>query len=156
MCGDLRKSHADQEVVLMGWVNNRRDHGGLVFVDLRDREGLVQIVLDPAKEATAVAKKFRNEFVIAVKGKVRGRPEGMVNTKLSTGEVEVDISECEILSEAQTPPFVIDDPKVTETVRLKYRYLDLRSSRLQGYLKTRHQISKIVRNFFIGRWIFRN
>lgn len=146
MCGALNKGLAGETVVLMGWVNNRRDHGGLVFVDLRDREGLVQIVLDPGKEKTAVAKKIRNEYVLAVRGKVGPRPEGMVNTKLKTGEVEINIEECEILSEAETPPFVIDDPKVTEAVRLKYRYLDLRSPRLQGYLKTRHQIMKVVRD----------
>jgi len=147
LCGELSKELIDQDVVLMGWVNNRRDHGGLVFVDLRDREGLVQIVLDPGQAETAVAKQLRNEFVIAVAGKVRSRPEGMVNTKMASGAVEVVISKCEILSEAETPPFVIDDPKVTENVRLKYRYLDLRSQRLQSALKVRHQVTKVVRDF---------
>ena len=131
MCGEIRKTHVDQEIVLMGWVNNRRDHGGLVFVDLRDRTGLVQIVLDPAQEKTANSKDLRNEYVVALKGKVRNRPDGMVNEKLATGAIEVEVTECEILSEAETPPFVIDDPKVTEMVRLKYRYLDLRSPSLQ-------------------------
>ncbi len=146
-CGQLRAEHQDQTVILMGWVNNRRDHGGLVFVDLRDREGLVQIVLDPAQAGTEMAKKLRNEFVIAVEGTVRARPEGMVNSKMKTGEVEVNIHECSILSEAQTPPFVIGDPNVSEAVRLKYRYLSLRNPELQRCLHLRHQVSQVVRDF---------
>ncbi|MCJ8277428.1 MAG: aspartate--tRNA ligase [Bdellovibrionales bacterium] len=146
-CGSLGVELDGQTVVLMGWVNNRRDHGGLVFVDLRDRDGLVQIVLDPGKEATAVSKKFRNEFVIAIEGVVRKRPEGMINDKMKTGAVEVEVTSTEILSEAETPPFVIDDPKVSEAVRLKYRYLALRSTRLQECLRLRHEITKVVRDF---------
>ncbi|MEM7645939.1 MAG: OB-fold nucleic acid binding domain-containing protein, partial [Pseudomonadota bacterium] len=145
-CGDLGIEHKDQTVVLMGWVNNRRDHGGLVFVDLRDREGLVQIVLDPGKEATAVSKQFRNEFVVAVQGRVIARPEGMVNKKMKTGAVEIEVDNCEILSEAETPPFVIGDPNVSEAVRLKYRYLSLRNPELQRCLKLRHEVTKVVRD----------
>lgn len=145
-CGDVGLEQKDQTVVLMGWVNNRRDHGGLVFVDLRDREGLVQIVLDPAQESTAVAKKLRNEFVVAVQGVVKARPEGMINEKMKTGAVEVEVQDCEILSEAETPPFVIGDPNVSEAVRLKYRYLSLRTPELQRCLKLRHEVTKVVRD----------
>ncbi len=145
-CGDLTEKHKDQTLVLMGWVNNRRDHGGLVFVDLRDRQGLVQIVLDPSLEKTANAKKVRNEYVIAIKGQVRLRPQGMINEKMKTGQIEVIVEECEILSEAETPPFVIGDSNVSEAVRLKYRYLSLRSPELQRCLRLRHEVTKIVRD----------
>jgi aspartyl-tRNA synthetase len=146
-CGALRASHAGQTVVLMGWVNSRRDHGGLVFVDLRDREGIVQIVMNPNEAATAAAKDVRGEFVVAVQGLVRPRPGGMANKKIPTGEVEVEVKTCEVLSEAATPPFVVDDPKVSEILRLKYRYLDLRSPRLQKHLLVRHQVTQRVRNY---------
>lgn len=145
-CGDLRAEHAGQEVVLMGWVNTRRDHGGLVFVDLRDREGLVQVVLNPSEEATATSKDFRNEFVVALKGTVKKRPDGMQNKKMATGEVEIEATSCAILSEAQTPPFQIDDTNVSESLRLEYRYLDLRTDKLQANMKRRHQITKIARD----------
>ena len=112
-CGELRDSHLGQEVTLCGWVAKRRDHGGLVFADLRDRYGLTQIVFDPAlaggTKAHEVAHAIRHEFVIWIKGKVRHRPEGMTNTKLSTGEIEVACTDLVILSEAETPPFAIDD-----------------------------------------------
>lgn len=146
-CGTLRKEHVGQTVVLMGWVDVRRDHGGLVFIDLRDRHGIVQIVLNPANAETKSAHDLRGEFVVAVQGVVRARPEGMTNTKIATGEVEVEALKCEILSEANTPPFVVDDPKVSETLRLKYRYLDLRSPRLQKHLLVRHQAVLLVRNY---------
>ncbi len=145
-CGDLGIEQKDQTVVLMGWVNSRRDHGGLVFVDLRDREGLVQIVLDPGKEATAMAKKFRNEFVIAIEGVVKARPEGMINEKMKTGAVEIEVGRCEILSEAATPPFVVGDPNISEAVRLRYRYLSLRNPELQRCLRMRHEVTKVVRD----------
>ncbi len=145
-CGDLGLDQKDDTVILMGWVNNRRDHGGLVFVDLRDREGLVQIVMDPSKDKTAVAKKVRNEFVIGVKGKVIARPDGMINDKMKTGAIEVEVQECEILAEAETPPFVVGDPNVSEAVRLKYRYLSLRNPELQRCLKLRHEVTKVVRD----------
>lgn len=146
-CGKLRKEHAGSDAVLMGWVGSRRDHGGLVFIDLRDREGLVQIVLNPADAQMASAKDFRGEFVVAVQGKVRARPAGMSNAKLPTGDVEVEATRCEILSVAATPPFQIDDEKVSETLRLKYRYLELRSPRLQRHMLVRHEVALQVRNY---------
>lgn len=146
-CGSLRKEHVGQNVVLMGWVNSRRDHGGLVFVDLRDRDGFVQVVLNPNNEAMKCAHDVRGEYVVAVQGVVRARPQGMVNSKIVTGEVEVEVSRAEILSVAATPPFQTDDPKVSETLRLKYRYLDLRSPRLQNHLILRHKAVQIVRNY---------
>jgi aspartyl-tRNA synthetase len=146
-CGLLRATDTDKTVNLMGWVDTRRDHGGLVFVDLRDREGLVQVVLDPNDPAMAAAKEIRNEFVIGVRGVVRRRPEGMTNKKLPTGEVEVVASAMEILSEAKTPPFAIGDENVQENLRLKYRYLDIRSQRLSSNLRLRHDIVRTVREF---------
>lgn len=144
-CGKLTAAAVGQEVILMGWVDTRRDHGGLVFVDLRDREGIVQVVLDPKNSATSMAKELRNEFVIAVRGVVRRRPEGMTNERIATGEVEVEVTQAEILSAAETPPFQINDPRVSETLRLKYRYLDLRSPLLQGHLITRHKVTQLTR-----------
>jgi aspartyl-tRNA synthetase len=146
-CGELSLKHAEQKVVLMGWVNTRRDHGSLVFIDLRDREGLVQVVLDPNNSETSTAKDFRSEFVVAIEGTVRARPGGMVNTKLKTGEIEVVATRCEILNSAATVPFQIDDENVNEMLRLKYRYLDLRSPRLQNNLIMRHQVARLVREF---------
>lgn len=145
--GALRANHAGQTVVLMGWIDGRRDHGGLVFVDIRDREGAVQVVLDPSQPAMAVAKDLRGEFVVALRGVVRARPEGMANKKLATGEIEVEAIELEILSEAKTPPFQVNDENVGENLRLKYRYLDIRSQRLNGFLRKRHEIVRTVRNF---------
>ncbi len=145
--GALRANNAGSEVVLMGWIDGRRDHGGLVFVDLRDREGTVQVVLDPGKPAMAAAKDIRGEFVVALRGSVRKRPEGMTNKKLASGEVEVEAIEFEVLSEAATPPFQINDENVGENLRLKYRYLDIRSQRLNGFLRKRHEIVRTVRNF---------
>lgn len=144
-CGELTKSHENQEVILMGWVNGRRDHGGLIFLDLRDREGLVQVVIDPNNEHCKTAKNVRGEFVLAILGKVRTRPKGMQNSNLRTGEIEVEAQRFEILSEAETPPFQIDDDKVQENLRLKYRYLDLRSLKQQKYLKMRHEVMQVVR-----------
>jgi aspartyl-tRNA synthetase len=149
-CGELRKEHVGKNVVLMGWVGSRRDHGGLIFVDLRDRAGFVQVVLNPAQSATAAAKDFRGEYVVAIAGVVRARPTGMQNTKIDTGDIEVEAQSCQILSEAQTPPFMVDDEKVSETLRLKYRYLDLRSPRLQNNLIVRHETCLLVRNYLSG------
>src|SRR5688500_16516946 len=126
-CGELTGANNGHDVVLMGWVDSRRDHGGLVFVDLRDRAGLCQIVLDPQNPAMKASKDMRGEYVVAVQGRVRLRPEGMKNTKLPTGDIEIEATRCEILSEAKTPPFQIEDPNVSELTRLKYRYIDLRS-----------------------------
>lgn len=146
-CGQLNAKHIGEKVVLMGWVNSRRDHGSLVFIDLRDREGLIQVVLDPNKSDTASAKDFRNEYVVALEGVVRARPDGMKNTKLKTGEIEIEATRCEILNVSATVPFQIDDENVNETLRLKYRYLDLRSPRLQNHLITRHKVAQLVRDF---------
>lgn len=146
-CGSLRKEHAGQTVVLMGWVDGRRDHGGLVFVDLRDRDGIVQIVMNPSDAAQAASKDVRGEFVIAIQGHVRARPAGMANSKVKTGDVEVEVTKMEVLSEANTPPFAVDDDKVGEVLRLKYRYLDLRSPRLQNHLIVRHKACKVVRDY---------
>lgn len=148
--GNLRAQHVGQKVVLMGWVNTRRDHGSLVFIDLRDREGLVQVVLDPNKADTASAKDFRSEYVVAIEGVVRARPDGMKNAKLSTGDVEVEATRCEVLNTAATVPFQIDDENVNEVLRLKYRYLDLRSPRLQHNLILRHKVARLVREFLSG------
>ncbi len=145
--GSLTSKHIGQKVVLMGWVNSRRDHGSLVFIDLRDREGLVQVVLDPNKADTTSAKDFRGEYVVALEGVVRARPDGMRNTKLKTGEVEVEALRCEILNSAATIPFQLDDENVNETLRLKYRYLDLRSPRLQNNIILRHKVAYLVREF---------
>ncbi|MCB0410940.1 MAG: aspartate--tRNA ligase, partial [Bdellovibrionales bacterium] len=146
-CGELNSQLIGQEITLMGWVDTRRDHGNLVFVDLRDREGQVQVVLNPSLEATQAAKNFRNEYVVALKGIVRQRPEGMVNKKMRTGEIEVEATSCVILSEAKPTPIQVNDDKVTETLRLKYRYLDLRSTQLQSNLILRSKISQIARNY---------
>lgn len=150
-CGQIRPTDIQKEVQLCGWISKRRDHGGLVFADLRDRNGLTQIVFDPAleggTEAHETAGKLRSEFVIWCKGKVRPRPEGMANSKLPTGAVEVACTELVILSEAKTPPFAIeDDVDVAETTRLKYRYLDLRRPVLQKNLMIRHRMLSILRN----------
>lgn len=146
-CGQLSQSNVGQNVVLMGWVDVRRDHGSLIFIDLRDREGVVQVVLDPNKAATAASKSLRGEFVLAVEGIVRARPEGMKNVKLKTGEIEIEATRCEILNESAVPPFRSEDENVNETLRLKYRYLDLRSSRLTNHLMIRHKVAHLVRNF---------
>lgn len=146
-CGNLNSKHVGQKVVLMGWVDSRRDHGSLVFIDLRDREGKVQVVLDPKKSETSSSKDLRGEFVLAVEGIVRARPEGMKNNKIRTGEIEIEASRCEILNDSAVPPFQIDDKNVGEMLRLKYRYLDLRSPRLQNHLMVRHKVAQLVRGF---------
>jgi len=150
MCGGLRREHAGRRVTLMGWVHRRRDHGGLIFIDLRDREGIVQIVFSPqvSLEAFKKAETVRSEFVLAVVGEVRLRPEGTINEKLSTGEIEVYADKLIILNEAKTPPFVIDESEeVEEAVRLKYRYLDLRRPELQRIIILRHRITKNIRDY---------
>lgn len=146
-CGELRGIHEGQTVVLMGWVNSRRDHGGLIFIDLRDREGIVQVMFDPNQKTLETAKNLRGEYVVAVKGKVKKRPEGMRNEKVSTGEVEIIAESFSILSQANTPPFEVDNKNVSEAVRLKYRYLDLRSASLQKNIRLRHKVTTLVRNF---------
>ncbi|MCW9059075.1 MAG: aspartate--tRNA ligase [Gammaproteobacteria bacterium] len=146
-CGEVNESLLDQEVTLAGWVNRRRDHGGVIFVDLRDREGLVQVVFDPDREATfATAERVRNEYVLQVKGRVRRRPAGTENPDLATGQVEVLGLELTILNASETPPFQLDDDSVSEEHRLRYRYLDLRRPLMQQRLRLRSQVNRFLRN----------
>ena len=152
-CGELREGDVGAEVVLSGWVSRRRDHGGLIFVDMRDRSGFVQVVYDEAamgKEAFHKAETLRNEFVIGVRGKVRARSEDTVNPHIETGKIEVVCEELRILNTAKTPPFYIQDNiDVDETLRLKYRYLDLRRPEMQANLMLRHRVTKIMRDFLV-------
>lgn len=153
-CGELRPTHIGQEVTLAGWVNRRRDHGGVIFIDLRDRWGIVQVVVNPETDAAAhaAAEQVRNEYVLQVKGSVRLRPEGQANPNLPTGEVEVMAHELKVLNPAKTPPFYIyDDKPVDEPLRLKYRYLDLRRQRLQRNIILRHRVVKHIRDFLDAR-----
>jgi len=150
-CGDLTAEQIGQEVCVMGWVQRRRDHGGLIFIDLRDREGIVQLALDPDRDLAShqKAEQVRTEFVLAARGKVSPRPEGTVNPKMKTGEVEIEISELLILNRSETPPFMLDEfTEVAENIRLKYRYLDLRRPTLQKNMMMRHLVAKTVRNYF--------
>ncbi|HEY81153.1 MAG TPA: aspartate--tRNA ligase [Caldilineae bacterium] len=149
-CGVLRKDHVGQTVTLAGWVHRRRDHGGLIFFDLRDRSGLVQIVFnaDISEPAHALAETVRPEYVIQVKGVVAARPEGLINPHLATGEIEVEVHELTILNASQTPPFPINEnAPVRDEVRLKYRYLDLRRERMQRNIMLRHQVIAFMRDF---------
>ncbi|MFH1090400.1 MAG: aspartate--tRNA ligase [Pseudomonadota bacterium] len=150
-CGTLDERELGQEVVLMGWVLRRRDHGGLVFIDLRDRTGVVQAVFNPEEdpETHQRSHQVRSEYVLAVKGRVRRRPEDMINPKLKTGHIEVYINHLRVLNTSMTPPFMIEDTlEVTEAVRLRYRYLDLRRPSMQKNLLFRHELVRIVRSFF--------
>ncbi|MEA2447372.1 MAG: aspartyl-tRNA synthetase, partial [Actinomycetota bacterium] len=150
-CGVLRAGNIGNEVTLCGWVHTRRDHGGVTFIDLRDTTGLIQVVFNPATDASAhdAAQELRNEFCIRVVGEVRARKEGTVNDRLATGEIEVAAMRLEVLSPSETPPFQIDEHQdVDELLRLKYRYLDLRRERLQHNLKLRHKIVGGIRRFF--------
>ena len=150
-CGDLHKQDANRDVILLGWVQRRRDLGGLIFIELRDRQGIVQVVFNPevSREAHEKAQSLRSEYVIGLKGKVVLRPEGTVNPKLSTGEIEILSQELKILNVSKTPPFLIEDEEeVAENVRLKYRYLDLRKPWLQRNLILRHRVAREVRNYF--------
>lgn len=150
-CNELTKNDDGKQVELSGWVYRRRDHGGLVFIDLRDRYGYTQIVFDPtsAQASHALAESLRSEYVIRIKGLVRLRPDGQENKELRTGAIEVLVSEIEILNESVTPPFEIDQEKeVGEELRLKYRYLDLRKDRMRGNIILRHKMAKYIRDFF--------
>lgn len=150
MCGVLRTEHVGQSVVLMGWVQRRRDHGGLIFVDLRDRSGLVQVVFSPEINADSFSKaeSIRSEYVLAVEGKVVTRPEGTENPSMLTGQVDVVCSGVRILNRAKTPPFYIEDGiDVDENLRLKYRYLDLRRPEMQRAMELRHRAGRVARDF---------
>jgi aspartyl-tRNA synthetase len=153
-CGNLRSSDVGREVILMGWVQRRRDHGGVIFVDLRDREGIVQVVFNPEinPEVHAKAHTVRSEYVLAVKGEVAMRPPESINSDLDTGEVEVLTRELRILNVSENPPFLIEDNgEISENVRLRYRYLDLRRPRLQRNLILRHKVAKAVRTYLDGQ-----
>jgi len=150
-CGELTKKEVGKLIILSGWVNTRRDHGGIIFIDLRDRYGLTQIKFDPdiSKEAWNQADKVRPEWVLQVTGEVLARPKDMINKNLATGEVEVAISEIKVLNKAKTPPFEISQEKaVNEDIRLKHRYLDLRHPRLQEIMKKRDELITYVREYF--------
>jgi aspartyl-tRNA synthetase len=152
-CCELKGRDAGKEVVLMGWVQRRRDHGGVIFVDLRDRDGITQVVFNPDfnKEVHEKAHAIRSEFVIGIKGRVEKRPEGMTNPNLKTGEIEVFATELKILNAANTPPFMIEDTvDVSENVRLKYRHIDLRRPNIQKNLILRHKAAASVRNYLNG------
>ena len=148
-CGQVNASHVDQVVELCGWVHRRRDHGGVIFIDMRDREGLVQVVCDPdLPEVFAVADQVRNEFVVRMKGKVRARPPGSVNPDLSTGEIEILGMELEVLNRSETPPFQLDEhEKASEEVRLRYRYIDLRRPEMLERIRMRSRVTRALRNF---------
>lgn len=147
-CGEPGVAHIGEIVELCGWVNRRRDHGGVIFIDLRDRTGLVQVVYDPDVESVfATAEEVRNEFVLRVKGLVRHRPEGTTNPDLSTGEVEILGKELEILNRAETPPFMLDDEDTSEELRLRYRYVDLRRPEMQERMQLRSSVTRLLREY---------
>ena len=147
-CGQVDENLVDQEIELCGWVNRRRDHGGVIFVDLRDREGLVQVVFDPDKpEMFALAERVRNEYVLRVKGRVRLRDEAAFNANLKSGKIEVLGLELEVLNAAETPPFQLDDQGVHEDNRLKYRYVDLRRDEMQQRMRMRSQVTGFIRRY---------
>jgi aspartyl-tRNA synthetase len=149
-CNALGKKQIGEEVVLMGWVQRRRDHGGVIFVDLRDREGITQIVFNPEREQEAHAKahSVRSEFVLGIRGKVEARPDGMINPNLKTGEIEILVTELKILNTAQTPPFMIEETvDVSESIRLKHRHIDLRRPQLQKNIITRHKAAASIRQY---------
>ncbi|MEO7804662.1 MAG: aspartate--tRNA ligase [Actinomycetota bacterium] len=150
-CGEIRTEHVGATVIVAGWVHRRRDHGGVIFIDLRDREGLVQVVFRPdaKSDSYSIAEKLRSEFVVAITGKVIARMEGAANPNLPTGDVEIEAEQIEILSESETPPFPIEDRvDVNEETRLKYRYLDLRRPEMQRVMRLRHRVVSAIRNFF--------
>ncbi len=152
-CGDLRTADAGRTVRLAGWVHRRRDHGGLIFLDLRDSHGIVQLVINPEQaDVHAIAHRVRNEWCIAIEGEVRVRDAAAVNPNMTTGEIEVHPSKCEVLGESLTPPFYINEPgEVDEQLRLKYRYLDLRRPETAFNIRLRHDVVRLIRNFLSDR-----
>ena len=155
-CGEINKQHLNETVALCGWVHRRRDHGGVIFIDLRDREGLVQVVFNPDSADTfAIAESVRSEYVLRVEGTVRDRLEGTVNPNMKTGEVEVLVSHIEVLNESETPPFPIEsDIEVNEEMRLRYRYIDLRRTEMQQKMRVRRDVTRNLRNFLDEREFF--
>ena len=147
-CGEVNESLLDEQVTVCGWAQRRRDHGGVIFIDLRDASGVLQVVIDPdAKDAFAIAESVRNEFVLQITAKVRLRPEGTTNPNLPTGMVEVYATEVTVLNRAEPLPFQLDDENVGEAVRLEHRYLDLRGEKMQRTLRLRHKVTQHMRNF---------
>jgi len=146
-CGAVTEELLDQEVTLCGWVNRRRDHGGVIFIDLRDREGLVQVVFDPDRaEIFEIAEHVRNEYVLRMTGRVRLRPEGTANPELTSGKIEILGLQLEVLNAAETPPFQLDDTGVHDDLRLQYRYIDLRRDEMQKRMRMRSQVTRYIRN----------
>ena len=153
-CGDVRAEHIGKTVTLAGWVHRRRDHGGLIFIDLRDREGIVQVVFNPdnAQDIHAIAESLRNEWVVQVTGTVTARPEGTENPNMATGEIEVAAEQVRVLNESKTPPFYInEESEVDELIRMKYRFLDLRRQSMRDTLIMRHEVVRFIRDFLSDR-----
>ena len=147
-CGKVTEEFIDQEVTLCGWVNRRRDHGGVIFIDLRDREGLVQVVFDPDRaEIFKIAEQVRNEYVLRMRGRVRLRPEGTVNPELTSGKIEILGLDLEVLNASETPPFQLDDTGVHDDLRLQYRYVDLRRDEMQQRMRLRNQVTRYIRDY---------
>ena len=147
-CGSINRAHLGQTVTVFGWIHRRRDHGGVIFLDMRDRAGLLQVVCDPDYPAPfGIAETLRNEFVVRVSGKVRPRPDGTVNANLVSGEIEVLADEIEILNPSLTPPFMMDDEQLSENIRLEYRFLDLRRPQMQKHMQMRHRAAMSAREY---------
>ena len=147
-CGLIDSKYLDQDVNLFGWVHRRRDHGGVIFIDLRDREGVVQVVCDPDNaDAFQVGDRARSEYVLSITGRVRRRPEGTVNDSLISGEIEILAKNIEILNTSETPPFPLDEDEPSEMVRLENRVFDLRRPQMQKNLRLRSRVSKFLRDF---------
>ena len=150
LCGEINKKFKGEDVILCGWVNKRRDHGKLIFVDLRDFSGTVQLVFDPKKDKSSysAAKGIRNEYVIRISGRVRMRSEDAINPTIPTGEIEVVVKEMKIFNRSKTPPFMLGNrEKIDENKRLKYRYIDLRNPEMQGNIRLRHNITSAARQY---------
>ncbi len=153
-CGDLREENLGQEVILTGWCQTRRDHGGVIFIDLRDYKGITQVVFkkEISESAHNLADTIRGEFVLAVRGKVENRIEGNVNPKLPTGQIEILVEQLDILNKSQTPPYVLETrSNVDEKLRLTYRFLDMRDPELQNNLMLRSKALQIVRNYYTSQ-----
>ena len=147
-CGQLNSSIIDQEVTLCGWAHRRRDHGGVIFIDLRDREGLAQVVCDPDRaDMFKIAEAIRNEFCLKITGKVRARPAGSVNPNIASGEVEILCHEIEILNPSVTPPFQLDEENLSENVRLQHRVIDLRRPQMQKNMMLRYKTAMAFRRY---------
>ena len=157
-CGELSREYVNSKVTLQGWVDRRRDHGSLIFINLRDIYGKTQMVFDPSESETASSKarELKLEYVISVTGRVRLRPEGMVNKEMPTGEIEVVVEDYEILNPSKTTPFlIVDDVDASEELRFKYRYLDLRRPEMQQSLITRHRVAQLVRQYLDSKKFLR-